>query len=311
MVQNTSSLPASQRAVPLTPFFGSWHVSGATRWGFMTPAIVVLLAIGLFPLLYSLYVSFQNISMTAGQGGFVGFRNYVRLFSDARLWWALVHTLVITAIALPLQTVLGLAIAVFFQRPMIARPVMIGLLILPTVIAPIVAGAIWRLMFNDRFGPVNQILSFLWGEPVNILWTVKPEWVYPAILIAEVWQWTPFMFLLSLAALGAVDMSLIEAARVDGASPWRIFRRVILPSIWSIMAVAILIRGLDLLRLFDIVWVLTRGGPGSRTETVSIYVYIQGFSNFDTSYTGAMTVLMVILFSVLVLFAVAKLRIGK
>ncbi|MGF7163002.1 multiple sugar transport system permease protein [Rhodoligotrophos appendicifer] len=289
----------------------SWTIGKGNRWAFVLPATLVLLAIGLFPLIYSLVVSFQNITMTSGQTSFVGLRNYSRMLGDTRLWAAFGHTLFITAIALPVETILGLAGALLFQRPMFGRPILLGLLIMPTVIAPIVAGAMWRLMFNDRFGPVNQILTFLAGEPVNILWTVKPEWIYPAILIAEVWQWTPFMLLLSIAALSTVDQSLLEAARVDGASAWRIFRRVVIPSIAPILAVAVLIRGLDLIRLFDIVWVMTRGGPGSMSETISIYVYLQGFSAFSTSYTGALTILMAVLFSIGVIIAIKRLRIAS
>jgi len=183
--------------------------------------------------------------------------------------------------------------------------------VLPTVISPIVAGATWRLMFDNRYGPINQIVGWFAGEPVPLLWIVDPGLVYPAIIACEIWQWTPFMFLILLAALSNVDRSLIEAAAIDGASFWRIFFRIVLPAIWPVMAIAILIRGLDLVRLFDIVWALTRGGPGTMTQTISIYAYLQGFQQFETSYTAAIAFLVIFLLSVIVMTALRRMEIAR
>ena len=158
-------------------------------------------------------------------------------------------------------------------------------------------------MFDNRFGPINQIIGWIAGEPVLILWTINPHLVYPAIIAAEVWQWTPFMFLLLLAALSNVDKSQLEAAAIDGAGYWRTFFRIVLPAIWPVMAIAILIRGLDLFRLFDIVWALTKGGPGTMTETISIFTYVKGFQQFETSYTAAVAFLIIVLLSVVVIAA--------
>jgi multiple sugar transport system permease protein len=169
----------------------------------------------------------------------------------------------------------------------------------------------WRLLFDNRFGPVNQILGWFAGEPVTLLWTVNPNLVYPAILVAEVWQWTPFMFLILLAGLSNVDKSLIEAAEIDGASYWRIFFRIVLPAIWPVMAIALLIRALDLVRIFDVVWALTKGGPGTMTETISIYAYVQGFQQFETSYTGAIAFLVIVLLSVAVIFSLRRMEITR
>ncbi len=188
-----------------------------------------------------------------------------------------------------------MAMALLFLERMPGRQIFVALLVLPTVITPVIAGAIWRLLFDNRFGPVNQVLGWLAGEPVTILWTVNPAFVYPAILIAEVWQWTPFMFLLLLAGLSNVDQSQLEAAEIDGAGWWRIFFRITLPAIRPVLAIALLIRALDLIRLFDVVWALTKGGPGTMTETISIYAYVQGFQQFETSYTAAIAILVIVL----------------
>jgi len=272
----------------------------------IAPAIFVLLLVGLFPLVYSLVVSFQNITMTEVDDSFVGLLNYRQLFKDLRLWQALGHTALITAIALPLELLLGFLLAQLFLERLPGRQIFVALLVLPTVLSPIVAGATWRLMFDVRFGPIGQILSVLAGHPVNILWTVNPSYVYPGIIICEVWQWTPFMFLLLLAALSNVDQSQLEAAELDGASYWRVLRQIIIPAIRPVVAIAVLIRGLDLFRIFDIIWALTEGGPGSMTETISLYTYVIGFVQFDTSYTAAVAFLVVAVLSVIVTLALRR-----
>jgi multiple sugar transport system permease protein len=272
----------------------------------IAPAILVLLAVGLFPLIYSAVVSFQSITMTDVDTSFAGFANYARLFEDRRLWESLLHTAIICAVALPVELVLGFLMAQLFLDRMPGRQVFVALLVLPTVISPIVAGATWRLMFDVRYGPIGEILGFLAGEPVRILWTVNPQFVYPAIVICEVWQWSPFMFLLLLAALSNVDPSQLEAAELDGASWWRTLRQIVLPAIGPVVAVAVLIRGLDLVRIFDIIWALTEGGPGTMSETISLYTYSQGFSQFETSYTAAIAFLVIVILSVIVTIALKR-----
>jgi len=277
----------------------------------IAPAVFILLFIGLFPLIYSLIVSFQNITMMEEDTSFSGLMQYRQLFQDLRLWQSLGHTLLITAIALPIELLLGLLMALLFVDRLPGRPVFVSLLVLPTMIAPIVAGATWRLLFDNRYGPINQVLGWFAGEPMTVLWVIKANLVYPAILLAEIWQWTPFMFLILLAALSNVDKNLTEAAEIDGASDWRIFWRIVMPAIWPVMAIALLIRGLDLFRLFDVVWALTKGGPGTMTETISIYTYIQGFRQFETSYTAAIAFLVIVLLSVVVIFALRRMEIAR
>ena len=281
------------------------------KYWIIAPAIFLLLLVGLFPLIYSLVVSFQRITMMEDDTSFAGLANYAQLFRDARLWQSLLHTAAITVIALPLELVLGLLMAQLFLEKLPGRQIFVSLLVLPTVISPIVAGATWRLMFDNRYGPINQILGWFAGEPVAALWTVNPDLVYPAIILCEIWQWTPFMFLILLAALSNVDKSLTEAAEIDGAGFWRTFAKIVLPAIWPVMAIAILIRGLDLVRIFDIIWALTQGGPGTMTETISIYTYVQGFNQFEISYTAAMAFLVIILLTVIVTWAIRRMGLAK
>jgi len=281
------------------------------KYVLVAPSILVLLLIGLFPLVYLLVVSFQGITMTETDTGFVGLRNFAMLFHDARLWQALLHTVTFTVIALPIELVLGLALAQLFLDWLPGRQVFIALLVLPVVVSPIVSGATWSLMFDHRFGPINQIIGWIAGRETTLLWTINPNLVYPAIVAADVWQWTPFMFLLLLAALANVDVSQLEAAAIDGAGYWSAFFRIVLPAIWPVMAIAILIRGLDLFRLFDIVWALTKGGPGTRTETLSIFTYVKGFQQFETSYTAAVALLIIALLSAVVFMALKWVELSR
>jgi multiple sugar transport system permease protein len=272
---------------------------------------VVLLLIGVFPLVYLLVVSFQGITMTETDTGFVGLRNYSMLFQDSRLWQALLHTVIFTAIALPIELILGLLLAQLFLDQLPGRPIFIALLVLPVVVSPIVSGATWSLMFDHRFGPINQIIGWIAGRETILLWTINPDLVYPAIIAADVWQWTPFMFLLLLAALANVDASQLEAAAIDGAGSGRMFLRIVLPAIWPVMAIAILIRGLDLFRLFDVIWALTKGGPGTRTESISTFTYVKGFQQFETSYTAAVALLIIALLSVAVFVALKRVELSR
>jgi multiple sugar transport system permease protein len=273
------------------------------------PAVLVILLIGLFPVIYTLVISFQDINMMFEDTSFNGLMHYKALVSDARFWRSLLQTLIFTAVALPTELLLGLALAYLFLDRMPGKQIFTALLVMPVVISPIIAGAIWRLLFDNRFGPINQMLGWIAGEPVTILWTVNPSFVYSAILIAEVWQWTPFMFLLLLAALSNVDQSQMEAAEIDGARFPNVFRRIVLPAIWPVMAIAILIRALDLFRLFDVIWALTRGGPGTRTETFSIYAYVLGFQQFETSYTAAMSFVVIIILAATITIVLRRMEI--
>jgi multiple sugar transport system permease protein len=251
----------------------------------LAPALIFLLLLGTFPVLYNLLVSLQNMTMQDDSQAFAGLLNYRRLVGDSRFWEAWGHTL---------------ALAALFSPEFPGKRVFVALMVLPTVVSPIVAGASWRLMFDHQFGPVNQILGWFLGKPPVILWTTDPLFVYPAILILEVWSHTPFVFLLVLAAMAQVDRAQIEAAQIDGASRWTVFKRVVLPAIKPVLYTVALIRFVDLMRLFDFIYALTQGGPGTMSESISVYMYVQGFQQFATSYAGAMAFVSIMVTVVLV-----------
>ena len=283
----------------------------AFKYLLIAPAIFVLLLIGLYPFIKLLIVSFQNITMFDDVRSYQGFVHYQRLFTDERLWESLLHTVLFTAVALPIELVLGYLLALLFLEKIPFKQTFVAIILLPTVIAPIVAGSTWRLMFDHRFGPINQIIAWIRGEETELLWTVDPGLVWPAILIAEVWQWTPFMFLILLAALSNVDKEQLEAAEIDGASRWMVFRKIVLPAIAPVMFIAVLIRGIDLFRIFDVIWTMTQGGPGTRTETISIYAYNMAFREFEISYSAAIAFLVIVCLTIIVVAALQRVEVAR
>ncbi|TCS61513.1 carbohydrate ABC transporter membrane protein 1 (CUT1 family) [Primorskyibacter sedentarius] len=284
---------------------------GVFKYLLIAPAVFVILLIGLYPLIKLAVTSFQDISMFGADYSFNGAKHYVRLFGDSRLWESLLHTVLFTAVALPIELVLGYLLALLFLERLPGKSFFVAIILLPTIISPIVAGSTWRLMIDQRFGPVNQILSWIAGREVELLWNIQTYLVWPAIMIAEVWQWTPFMFLMLYAALSNVDKEQLEAAQIDGASWWMTFRRIVLPAIMPVMVIAMLIRALDLFRIFDIIWTMTQGGPGTMTETISIYAYNIAFREFETSYSAAIAFLVIFILTLVVVWLLRRVEVER
>lgn len=281
------------------------------KYALIAPAVFLILLLGLYPFVKLALASFQNITMFGADTSNHGFVHYRRLWADERLWGALWRTLAFTAVALPIQTVLGYLLALLFLSDMPLKKTLTAVILLPTVVSPIVAGATWRVLTDQRFGPVNQIIGFFAGHDVKLLWNVDPALVWPAILLADVWQWTPFMFLILLAALSNVDGEQLDAAEIDGAGRLTVLRKIILPAIMPVVAIAILIRGLDLFRIFDIIWMMTQGGPGTRTETISVYAYQMAFREFEISYSAAIAFLVIAVLTVLVIAVLRRVEIDR
>ncbi len=288
-----------------------WAGRRGTGLSFVAPAVFIMLLVGLFPFLWSIAVSFQDLAGSKQDGNWIGLANYQKLLTDARVWAALGRTLLLLAVALPLELVLGLLLALHFQQDRPLKRLFVALIVLPAMVSPMVAGSMWRLMLDHKFGPFNQIIGWIMGEPVVLLWIIKPYLAFWAILITEVWQWTPFMFIILLAALANVDKEQLEAAEIDGAGRFRIFFRIVLPAITPVLGIAVLIRALDLFRIFDAVWQLTRGGPGNKTETISIFMYVRGFQSFETSYTAALVAVLLIALSLVVTVLLRRMEIAR
>jgi len=273
------------------------NVTRLSKYGLVAPSIALIVSLTIFPVLYLLWISFLDWDLQRAGRQFIGLANYVHGLQDRRMWEALGHTLFIVVVAVAAELVLGLVLAEALAGPLPAKKVIIPFLILPVIMSPIVAGYGWRMLWDTQYGPINQLLGWLVGHPVTLVWLINSKTVYFSLIVTEVWQWTPFMFLVLLAGLVAISPEIHEAAAIDGAGRWQSFWHVTVPLIRPLMLIALLIRALDVFKIFDTVFSLTFGGPGTFTETITLYVYLLGFRNFRLGYTAAMAVIVLILIS--------------
>jgi multiple sugar transport system permease protein len=267
----------------------------------LAPAILALLLIGIYPLIYAVRTSFQLYQLTKPYLGtpWVGFDNYQTVINDGLFWGALLRTLQFFLMTVPLQVVLGISIALLLNntRWRILGGVARVLLVLPIAMTPTVIGLLGRLTYNRDFGVVNWALGQIGLGPVN--WLGSPFPSMASIAIVDTWQWTPFVALVALAGLTSVPQETVEATRLDTNRAWEIFRDIQLPYLWPGLTAVLIIRTADILKLFDMVFVLTRGGPGVSTELISLYIQRVGFRVFDIGVASAQAVLLLILCTVL------------
>lgn len=251
---------------------------------FLLPTVVLLLALTIFPFFYSLWLTFGKVSFIGGLSiQFVGFRNWARLFSDERFWNASSNTLFFVAIAVGLEYVIGLGLAILLSQSRIRGGGFFRVLFLmPMMLAPIAVGYMGRMMFNPTRGPINHILTHL-GLPA-VAWLTDTETAIYSIILMDVWQWTPFMFLILFAGLKTIPPDFLEAARVDGASRWQLFRHVIFPLLAPASLAAVLIRVLEAFKIIDTIYIMTGGGPGISTESMTLFGYSLGLTAFDLAY---------------------------
>lgn len=252
----------------------------------LTAPVVSILLISLFPLAFTLVVGLRTTPDVL-----------LAVSGDARLLGAAHRTLIIAAFALPIELALGLGLTLVFAGRMPGKGIFVSLLAIPALLAPVTAGTAWRMLFDNDYGPVNQVLGWITGRAVVSLWTTDAALVVPAIVIADVWQWTPFMFVLFMAALSGIGRDQRELAEIDDAGPWRMVFRVILPALWPGVAVALLVRAIDLLRMFDMVWALTRGGPDHQSETLSLTLYGRLLDGAHQAGTAAIAFVGILAFS--------------
>jgi multiple sugar transport system permease protein len=258
-------------------------------WPWLLPVVLLLLGLGIYPLLYNLYNSFREFDAVAGGWESVGFANWTQMATDDRVHGALWTTFRYVAIALVVEFVLGLGIALLFNSGPWASGLWQSLLILPMVIPPTVAGLMFSLLQNSEFGVISWLLY-----ETGLLDKTEPlvggtgRWALPAVLLPDIWQWTPFFVLILLAGLKALPTEPLEASQVDGATAWQTFRHVTLPMLRPMIAIAVLFRLVDLLKVFDYIRVMTNGGPGRATEVVSLYAYLQSFEFIKWGYGSAL-----------------------
>lgn len=273
------------------------------RWTFLVllaPGVIVLVILSAFPLIYSLWLAFNkwNLGDRTATWHFVGLANFAAIFtSDPFFWSAVQATAVLVGSTVFIQMVLGLGIALLLNREFWGQGIVRTIVILPVMTTPVVIGLIWRFMYNPDRGIVNYLLSL--ANITGLDWLGRLNTAMPAVVLVDVWQWTPFVVLVVLAALQALPKEPTEAALIDGANAWQRFRYVTFPLIQPAVLVALLIRLMDAFKTFDIIYVLTLGGPGVSTQVLSLYAYKQGFKFFNMGYAAALSYIMVVIMIIL------------
>jgi multiple sugar transport system permease protein len=272
--------------------------SHAAWWLFLAPSGALLTAVMLFPLGYALWLSLHNYDLGSGSREFIGLGNYQELLDDARFWITLVRTLGIVLSAVGLEFCLGLLVAYGLYRLTFGVRVLNLLMFLPNIVTPVVAALFLRWIFIGRWGLISGVLIG-WGIfPPDFLG--DPLWARVTVVLADAWQFTPFMILVLYAGLNTVDPSQIEAAQIDGAGVWTLLFRIMLPSIRPLIIFVLAIRLMDAFRFFDTIYVLTGGGPGTATETVTLYTYALAFRLLQVGKACALGVLTLLFVAMLV-----------
>lgn len=278
------------------------------------PCVITLLSIAIFPLLYSLYISFTNYELGRPIPlRFVGLQNYYDvLFKDARFWNALKNTFIFISSTISVQFVVGLILALTLNRMARGRAGVLAALLLPTMVIPVAAGYAWWMLYDVTYGPINYILYVfgLASQEAPPRWLASPELSLPSIILADIWQYTPFMMLILLAGLQAIPPEAYEASQIDGAGRWETFKHITLPLLKPAIAVALLIRVIDAFKIFDLVYILTQGGPGISSEVASYYAYLHGFKFFRMGYASALSYIILIIVAVFTTILLKVLRRG-
>jgi len=266
---------------------GQW-VEVRLRYLLLAPTVLVLVVLTIFPTIYLVGNSIlERPSTDSSSAPEIGLGNFVRLLGDDKLHNAVRNTLILAVVAVSLEMLLGLALALLADRYLQRMSILKTILLLPMMLPPIAVAIIWKLMYQPQFGVLNDLLRRLGGE--GILWTSGADTALASIILVDIWQWTPFVLLMCLAGLAGLPREPYEAAELDGANAWQKFRDLTWPFLRPVLAITLLLRVMDAIRLFDQVYVLTRGGPAGATETISYYIYKVAFRFFDIGYAAAIS----------------------
>ncbi|MEM9013321.1 MAG: sugar ABC transporter permease [Pseudomonadota bacterium] len=277
----------------------------------LIPAQVLLVFIVAFPLLMQVYISLTWWSPLDGEPWYRAydawswFDNYVELFRDEGLWQAVWRTLLFVAIAVPIQFALGLVLAILFYEGIAGRGVFYSLILMPMMIVPAVAGYIFFLIFQQT-GPLNALLALVWDGAYGVNWLNDVDRAFIAVIVADVWQWTPLMFLILFAGLMSVPEDQMRAATILGASWPQRFRRIALPRIKAVVIIALGLRVIECFKIFDMLFVMTGGGPGVATESLSLFLYKQTFQSLEWSYVAAIGITVLVVLSLITAAILAR-----
>jgi multiple sugar transport system permease protein len=259
---------------------------------FGLPAAIIVVGVILFPWLFTLYMSVHDWKVT-GDTPFVGLANYIKMASDERFLSAVVRTLWFTVASVVAPVLLGVWAAMCFAEKFPMRGLFRTLFVLPMMATPVAISLVWTMMFHPQLGVLNYLLTRI-GLPPST-WVYDTATVIPTLVMVETWQWTPLVMLIVLGGLASLPTDPYEAAVLDGASRWQMFRHITLPLVWPFIMVAAVIRVIDALKTFDTIYVITLGGPGTASETINIMLYQTAFAYYDLGYASAIVVVFFIL----------------
>jgi multiple sugar transport system permease protein len=273
---------------------------------FLLPALIAIFAVIIFPWLFTIWMSLHDWQMGM-QRSFTGLANYRMLATDTRFLETIPRTLYFTILGVVAPVVLGVFAAEVFHQRFPLRGLLRSIYILPMMTTPVAIALVFIMMYHPQLGILNYVLSLV-GIPPQ-LWIYERNTVIPALVLVETWQWTPLVMLIVLGGLAALPTEPYESALIDGASRWDMFRFITLPLIMPFLMVAIIIRSIDALKSFDIIFVMTQGGPGTASETINIYLYLQAFSFFNVGHASAVVIVFfVIIVAMAIVLLVARER---
>lgn len=255
---------------------------------FPLPALLLVLGIMLYPIVYTVVLSTRSYALNLNQYSFAGFSHYTAILKDPRFVDAFGRTFYFTLLSVVISILLGLVMALIMNRDFRGVGVARTLFLLPMVATPVATSLMWMMMFNPTLGVLNFFLRMV-GLPPS-LWVADPKWVIPTIVMVDVWHFAPFAMLILLAGLHSLPVDPFESAMIDGASRWQMFWHITLPLLRPALVVAVLFRTIDALKVFDLIWIMTAGGPGFDSETLYVYAYSQAFKYLDLGYGSAVIV---------------------
>jgi multiple sugar transport system permease protein len=256
-------------------------------WPFVIPALVIVGAVIIFPWAFTLWMSVNEWHL-GGEKSFVGLANFIRIAGDERFWQSMSHTVLYTVLSVVAPLFFGTIAALVFDSKLPMRGLLRGIFVMPMMATPVAIALVWTMMFHPQLGVLNYLLSLVGVGPQE--WIFNQNTVIPSLVLVETWQWTPLVMLIVLGGLAAMPRDPFESAEIDGANGWQKFRYITLPMILPFMMVAVIIRSIDALKSFDIIFAMTQGGPGTASETINIYLYNVAFAYYDIGYGSALAV---------------------
>ncbi len=283
---------------------------GAAPYLMLLPYLLVMAGALIYPLYEAVILSFQDwrLGTPLSSAEWTGWDNYTYLLNDPLIWRSAVVTLIFAAAVVVLEMALGVALALLLDRPLKGMTIFRTIFILPMMVAPIVVGLIWRFLYNEQYGTINKVFKTFGFDGVP--WLSSPDWALFSIVVADVWQWTPFVFILTLAALQGLPASTMEAARMDGATPMQTVWYIKLPLIVPVLVVTALLRLIDAFKVLEVIFIMTDGGPANATKVLSLTIYQTAFTSQQLGRASALSnlLLILVLFIGIVLVVFSKIR---